>query len=80
MIMMALLLCSNVVTVFADETGYQTASDEARDRVRGSLNRYYTELKLMNDISVAELNIYESQIEGSLKIYVEDYDLKYAST
>lgn len=51
MAMMALLLCSNVATVFADEKGYQTASDEERDRVRGSLNRYYTDLKLMNDIS-----------------------------
>ena len=51
MAMMALLLCSNVTTVLADETGYQTASDEARDRIRGSLNRYYSDLKMMNDIS-----------------------------
>lgn len=51
MVMMALLLCSNVATVFADETGYQTASDEARDRIRGSLNRYYSDLKMMKDIS-----------------------------
>lgn len=51
MAMMALLLCANVTTAFADETGYQTASDEERDRVRGSLNRYYSDLKMMNDIS-----------------------------
>ncbi len=52
MAMMALLLCGNVTTtVFADETGYQTASDEERDRVRGGLNRYYSDLKMMNDIS-----------------------------
>lgn len=51
MAMMALLLCSNVTTVLADETGYQTASDEARDRIRGSLNRYYSDLKMMKDIS-----------------------------
>ena len=51
MAIMALLLCSNVTTVFADETGYVSASDEARDRVRGGLNRYYSDLKMMNDIS-----------------------------
>lgn len=51
MAMMALLLCSNAATVFADETEYQTASDEERDRIRGNLNRYYSDLKLMNDIS-----------------------------
>lgn len=51
MAMMAVMLCSNVATVFADETSYQSASDEERDRIRGSLNRYYTDLKLMNDIS-----------------------------
>ena len=51
MAMMTLLLCANVTTVFADETGYQTASDEERDRVRGSLNRYYSDLKMMNEIS-----------------------------
>ena len=47
---MALLLCGNVVTAFAEETGYQVASDEERDRVRGSLNRYYSDLKMMHDL------------------------------
>lgn len=51
MAMLALVLCSNVTTALADETGYQTASDEARDRIRGSLNRYYSDLKMMKDIS-----------------------------
>lgn len=82
MAMMALLLCSNVATVFADETGYQTASDEARDRIRGSLNRYYSDLKMMNDISDKTIKkmdkIYNSAMnylkganlsEGELKSY-----------
>lgn len=93
MIMMALLLCSNVTTVFADETGYQTASDEARDRVRGSLNRYYTDLKMMNDISEETIKkmdkIYNSAMnylksanlsEAELKSYesqIEGYLKKY---
>lgn len=51
MAIMALLLCSNVTTAFADEIGYESASDEARDRVRGGLNRYYSDLKMMNDLS-----------------------------
>lgn len=63
MAMMALLLCSNVATVFADETGYQTASDEERDRIRGSLNRYYSDLKMINDIS-------EETIKKMDKIYI----------
>lgn len=49
--MLALLLCGNVITVFAEENGYQVASDEERDRVRGSLNRYYSDLKMMNNLS-----------------------------
>lgn len=60
--MMALLLCGNVTTAFAEETGYQTASDEERDRVRGSLNRYYSDLKMMHDLS-------EEAIKKMDKIY-----------
>ena len=59
---MALLLCGNVVTTFAEETGYQTASDEERDRVRSSLNRYYSDLKMMHDLS-------EETIKKMDKIY-----------
>lgn len=52
MAMMALLLCSNATTTaLAEETSYQSASDEERDRIRGSLNRYYSDLKMMNDLS-----------------------------
>lgn len=73
MIMMALLLCSNVTTVFAEETGYQAASDEARDRIRGVLNQYYSDLKLMNDIS-------KETIKKMDKIYNSAMDyLKYAN-
>ncbi len=51
MLMMAILLCSNAATVLADEIGYETASDEARDRIRVDLNRYYSDMKMMNKIS-----------------------------
>lgn len=62
MVMMAVMLCSNVATAFAAETSYQSASDEERDRIRGSLNRYYSDLKMMNDIS-------EETIKKMDKIY-----------
>lgn len=82
MMLMALLLCGNAVTVMADETGYETASDEARERVRGSLNRYYSDMKMMHDISEKTLKkmdkIYNSAMsylksanlsEGELRTY-----------
>lgn len=75
MAMMAFLLCSNVTTVSADEktTSYDTASDEERDRVRGSLNRYYSDLKMMNEIS-------EETLKKMDKIYNSAMNyLKYAN-
>lgn len=75
MAMMAFLLCSNVTIVSADEktTSYETASDEERDRVRGSLNRYYSDLKMMNEIS-------EETLKKMDKIYNSAMNyLKYAN-
>lgn len=68
MVMMAmLLLCGNTVTVLADEdeersSEVEYASQERRDHVRGLLNRYYTDLKLMNQLS-------DDQIKRMNRIY-----------
>ena len=55
MAMVTMLLCGNTITVFADKTdstsSYEVATDAERDRIRGELNRYYSDMKLMNDIS-----------------------------
>ncbi len=81
-VMMALLMCGNAATVLADEIGYESASDEERDRIRGSLNRYYSDLKMINKISDGTIKkmdkIYNSAMnylqwaslsEGDLKSY-----------
>lgn len=50
MVMMAvLMLCGNIMTVCADNSGSPSdeyASDEWKDQIRGQLNRYYSDLKL----------------------------------
>ena len=71
---MALLLCGNVVTAFAEETGYQVASDEERDRVRGSLNRYYSDLKMMHDLSEEAIKKMD-KIYHSAMSYLKSADL-----
>ena len=52
LLMMSILviaLCGSALTVFAEETSSssttQSASTEERNKVRGQLNRYYTDLK-----------------------------------
>lgn len=57
LLMMSILviaLCGSALTVFAEETSSssttQSASAEERNKVRGQLNRYYTDLKAMYDI------------------------------
>ena len=51
LLMMSILviaLCGSALTVFAEETSSssttQSASTEERNKVRGQLNRYYTDL------------------------------------
>ncbi len=87
MAMMALLLCSNVTTVLADETeyeatstGYEAASDEERDRIRGSLNRYYSDLKMINKISDETIKkmdkIYNSAMSYMQWVNLSESDLR----
>lgn len=51
--MLMLALCASTMTVFAQEenSSVQTVSGEERGRIRGQLNRYYSDLKVMYEIS-----------------------------
>lgn len=66
MMLMAVLLCGNTLTVFAEEdtSSLQYASDEWKDQVRGKLNRYYSDLKIrynMTDEKIKRMDrIYNS--------------------
>ena len=56
MSLLVLALCGSALTVYADEsdsssTTLSSASGEERNRIRGQLNRFYTDLKSLNDIS-----------------------------
>ena len=56
MSLLVLALCGSALTVYADEsdsssTTLSSASSEERNRIRGQLNRFYTDLKSLNDIS-----------------------------
>lgn len=72
--LMAVLLCGNTLTVFAEEnndsnnsstngqSSEQYASDEERDQIRGKLNRYYSDLKIL-------YNLTDEKIKRMDKIY-----------
>lgn len=51
--MLMLALCGSTLTAFAEEenSSVQTVSSEERGRIRGQLNRYYSDLKVMYEIS-----------------------------
>ncbi len=76
MMMMALLLCSNAATtvVFADEYKYEEASDEARNRIRASLNRYYNDLKMLHNLSEETIKKMD-KVYNSAMTYMANADL-----
>ncbi|MDE7321991.1 MAG: hypothetical protein K2N73_04555 [Lachnospiraceae bacterium] len=74
MMLMAVLLCGNTLIVFAEENNSsnnsstngepsdQYASDEWKDQIRGELNRYYSDLKIL-------YNLTDEKIKRMDKIY-----------
>ena len=54
MSLLVLALCGSALTVYADEsdsssTTLSSASGEERNRIRGQLNRFYTDLKSLKN-------------------------------
>ncbi|EOS37105.1 hypothetical protein C804_00215 [Lachnospiraceae bacterium A4] len=63
MMLMAVMLCGNTLTVFATEgDSPEYVSDEWKDQIRGQLNRFYSDLKMI-------YNLTDEKIKRMDKIY-----------
>lgn len=78
---LSVALCANVsITAFAytqDETEVVIASDEQKNQIRTALNRYYSDLKLVYDISEENLKEMERIYNGAMT-YMQNAALSYS--
>ena len=87
--LVAICVAGNALSVFAAEnksnaessannnsnnSTIQTASDEARDHIRGKLNRYYTDLKARNHLTEEKIKKMD-KVYNSAMTYMKNADL-----